>query len=256
MVYRAKSNNVKRLRARKKHDAIMQKAIDAYRKGKQEARTRTGLRAIAAEHGVSYVTLSRQVKGGRSISEFNASKQKISKVEENVLVQFIKESADRGFPMSHKTIAFHANAILQSHLGDGYEPVGESWIFRFLDRHEDELQTHWSKPLDMQRARALNPEVVDAWFDLVKRWIINQGIQKEDIYGMDESGFPPSGQGTERVVGGRGVKTQHKQGGADRENVTALVTICADGTALRPTIIFKGKNFMKKWGKDNIANAS
>ena len=168
----------------------------------------------------------------------------------------VKESADRGFPMSHKTIAFHANAILQSHLGDGYKPVGESWIFRFLYRHEDELQTHWSKPLDMQRARALNPEVVDAWFDLVKKWIVNQGIRKEEIYGMDESGFPPSGQGTERVVGGRGVKTQHKQGGADRENVTALVTICADGTALRPTIIFKGKNFMKKWGEDNIANAS
>ena len=256
MVYRAKSSNVKCLRARKKHDAIMQKAVDAYRKGKQEAKTQMGLRAIASKHGVNYVTLSRQAKGGRSISEFNASKQKISKVEENVLVQFIKESADRGFPMSHQAIAFHADAILQSRLGDGYEPVGESWIFRFLDRHEDELQTHWSKPLNMQRARALNPEVVDTWFDLVERWVVNQGIKKEDIYGMDESGFPPSGQGTERVVGGRGVKTQHKQGGADWENVTALVTICADGTALRPTIIFKGKNFMKKWGKDNIANAS
>jgi len=52
------------------------------------------------------------------------------------------------------------------------------------------------------------------------------------------------------------MKTQHKQGGADRENVTAIVTICADGTTLRPTIIFKGQNFMTKWAENNVANAS
>jgi hypothetical protein len=38
--------------------------------------------------------------------------------------------------------------------------------------------------------------------------------------------------------------------------VTAIVTICADGTTLRPTIIFKGQNFMMKWAENNVANAS
>ncbi|PCH42786.1 DDE-domain-containing protein, partial [Wolfiporia cocos MD-104 SS10] len=66
----------------------------------------------------------------------------------------------------------------------------------------------------------------------------------EDIYGMDESGFPPSSQGRIRVIGAWGTKTQHKQGGGVRTNVTALVTICADGSALDPMIIFKGKNFI------------
>ncbi|KAF9524941.1 hypothetical protein CPB83DRAFT_725609, partial [Crepidotus variabilis] len=59
-------------------------------------------------------------------------------------------------------------------------------------------------------------------------------IKPGNIYGMDESGFPPSHQGVERVVGRRGTKTQHKTGSANRENVTVLVTICADGTALDP----------------------
>ncbi|KDQ54526.1 hypothetical protein JAAARDRAFT_83974, partial [Jaapia argillacea MUCL 33604] len=59
-----------------------------------------------------------------------------------------------------------------------------------------------------------------------------------------------------RVVGGRGTKVQHKQGGADRENVTAIVTICADGSTLKPSLIFKGKNFMSKWGQNNVSNAS
>ena len=73
---------------------------------------------------------------------------------------------------------------------------------------------------------------------------------------MDESGFPPSHGGVERVVGRRGAKAQHKIGSANRENVTALVTICADGTALKPTIIFKGQRFQANWMKNNLSDAS
>ncbi|KAJ7040000.1 hypothetical protein C8F04DRAFT_887737, partial [Mycena alexandri] len=53
----------------------------------------------------------------------------------------------------------------------------------------------------------------------------------EDVYGMDESGFTLGHQGRERVIGRRGT---HKQGGGDKENVTVIVTICADGTYPKP----------------------
>ncbi|KIJ52065.1 hypothetical protein M422DRAFT_157164, partial [Sphaerobolus stellatus SS14] len=73
---------------------------------------------------------------------------------------------------------------------------------------------------------------------------------------MDESGFPPESARTQRVLGRRGTKIQHKQGTANRENVTVLVTICADGGVLRPTIIFKGKNIQQGWGANNPSHAS
>ena len=73
---------------------------------------------------------------------------------------------------------------------------------------------------------------------------------------MDKSGFPTGDPRTERVIGRRGTKVQHKQTEGDRENMTVLVTICADGTSLRPTIIFKGKNFMTKWNDNNPLQAS
>jgi len=57
------------------------------------------------------------------------------------------------------------------------------------------------------------------------------------------------------VVGARGTKTQHKKGGADRENVTAIITICADGTTIKPLIIYKGKNMMQKWNNNNVCDA-
>lgn len=134
--------------------------------------------------------------------------------------------------------------------------IGDTWVGRFLERYRDRLQMHWSKPLDTQRAQSMNPEAKKKWFELLEEFVVKAGIRPEDLYGMDETGCPPSDQGTERVCGGRGSKTQHKQGGANRENVTAIVTICADGTTLRPTIIFKGQNFMTKWADDNVAKAS
>jgi hypothetical protein len=92
----------------------------------------------------------------------------------------------------------------------------------------------------------MNPGAKKAWFQLLEEFGVKAGIQHEDLYGMDETGCPPSDQDTQHVVGGQGTKTQHKQGGADCENVTAIVMICVDGLTLKPTIIFKGQNFMNK----------
>lgn len=257
MVGRALSNSVKAQARRRAGDARMQEAINTYleEKAKPDGSKKRGARPIADAYGVCYRTLLRLAKGNQSISAFNASKRKLTSAEEHVLTDFILESADRAIPLTSKNIETHANAILRFRSTPG-ELVGINWVARFLERNRDKLQTHWSSPLATERARSLNKEAVKHWFDLVYKRLVESGIKKHNIYGMDESGFPPSDQGRTRVVGRRGSKMQHKAGSANRENVTALVTICADGTALRPTIIFKGRNFLKKWGEDNVSGAS
>ncbi|KAJ7165294.1 hypothetical protein C8R46DRAFT_834842, partial [Mycena filopes] len=80
-----------------------------------------------------------------------------------------------------------------------------------------------------QRAQSLNPEAVKSWVDLVKKWIVGNGVSPDRIYGMDESGFPMGYTGKECIVGARRTKTQHKQGGASRQNITVVVTIRGDG---------------------------
>jgi hypothetical protein len=49
---------------------------------------------------------------------------------------------------------------------------------------------------------------------------------------------------------------QHAKGSAGRKNVMAIITICADGTVLKPSIILKGQNVMMKWGDNNVSEAS
>jgi hypothetical protein len=68
------------------------------------------------------------------------------------------------------------------------------------------------------------------------------------VLGMDESGFPMGYTGKERVVGARGTKTQHKQGGASRQNIMAVVMIRGDGKmVVPPMVIFPGVNFQTAW---------
>ena len=60
----------------------------------------------------------------------------------------------------------------------------------------------------------------------------------------------------EWVIGARQAAMEHQQQDGNRENVTVLMTICVDGTALPPTAIFKGRAFQMKWKQDNPADAA
>jgi hypothetical protein len=118
--------------------------------------------------------------------------------------------------MTYKNIELHTNAIIEGREEPG-QPVGVAWVGRLLERYRDKLQTHWSKPLATERAKSLNPDAVKHWFKLVKETMVSKGTKAHNIYGMDESGFPPSDQGRQRVVGRRGTKTQHKTGSGNRQ---------------------------------------
>ena len=134
------------------------------------------------------------------MSTFNASKRKLTFAEERVLVDFILASLDCAMPPTLKKVTEHANGIFEG-CGTSYEPVGECRVGRFLDRYHEEVQTHWSRPLATEHAKALNKGVVTHWFELMKENIIVKGIKPKNIYGMDKSRFPPSDQGVQRVVG-------------------------------------------------------
>lgn len=243
--------------ASEKHIALLDQAVKLYREEqKKPISQQRGYRTIAQQFpGVSYSTLRRRIEGKQSIQAFNTSKLKLTVAEEDTLVQLVELSADWSNPLTYETIAKYANEIGRARVGPSFTPVGKNWVCRLLERRRDQLQTYWSKPLDTQRARSLNPEAVKHWFELVKREIVDAHIMPENIYGMDESGFPPSNQGTSRVIGRRGNKMQHKQGGSNRENATGLIGICADGTAIRPLIIFKSEYMYQSWFNNNVANA-
>jgi hypothetical protein len=74
----------------------------------------------------------------------------------------------------------------------------------------------------------------------------------KNVYGMDESGFLFGGdERGDTVYCEPETAVQVKQTEGNKDNVTAVVTICADGTALVPTVIFKGKHVNSAWHDAN-----
>jgi hypothetical protein len=50
-------------------------------------------------------------------------------------------------------------------------------------------------------------------------------------------------------------KSVYAKAEGNRELVTVIETICADGTSLKPTAIFKGKKISAAWGRNNPIDA-
>ena len=192
----------------------------------------------------------------QSHKEFFAAWQKLTRVEEETLAKNIPQLADRGFPPTREGVTEMGNLLLRTRLGHSFQPLGIHWIDRYLGRMCHTLGSKWSRPLDIIRAEYLTQEAVNDWFhNIVKTYVVDAGIEPQNIYGMDETGFQLGDHGRQRVIGRKNAKSQHKQTGGDHETITVLATICADGSYLNPSIIYKGTNVMKKWGERNVANA-
>ena len=187
------------------------------------------------------------------MSAFNATKQKLTPAEEDVLVDAIILASRQGIPYTHNHIREEANAILRSRCGRQYEKVGKCWVDNFLRRHDNRLHTYWSAPLPSVRAKAGNQDNIAGYFELVKELIANPKVTPERVWSMDETQANPDGTPTQRVVGESGLRRQHQQGLSNKQTITVLVTIGANGSSISPTTVFKGKKIPATWKANNVS---
>jgi hypothetical protein len=208
---------------------------------------------VARMCNVPKETLRRRVARLPSRQDAAAKRGWLNHAESQELIDHILTRADQGFPIGRKDIKRYALEIARIGHPD-LAALGPSWVDRFIARHQDQLQMHWTANLDHSRAAGVNPTAIRHWFELVASAFQAYNFMPENVYGFDESGFPFGGDGArQRVVGRTDARIQHIQRGGNRENVTVMVTICADGTTTRPTVIFKGKKMYSDWTKANVA---
>ncbi|THV02099.1 hypothetical protein K435DRAFT_817878 [Dendrothele bispora CBS 962.96] len=170
--------------------------------------------------------------------------------------------AERGFPLDHKRLKEHADAIARARHVDNFPEagVGKDWTARFASDHNDCIGMYWTHALDRSRARAVNAYNHEHYFDLLEEVVEGKGgddvIPDELKYGTDESGLQRGVGLKTRAFGAKGTKVQQQQRSGDRENITVIVTICGDGTSTTPGVIYKGEGFQAKWKQDNPLNCS
>ncbi|KAF8185617.1 hypothetical protein K438DRAFT_1524789, partial [Mycena galopus ATCC 62051] len=207
---------------------------------------------------LSSSTLNRLANGRLTQSASNAAKSWLMEEETEIVICYAIEVVSRGFPLTHARLKDCVDSICRARMGDEFPAagVGINWTQRFCEKYSDRLRTYWSAVLDNKRGRAVNPITNKAYFDLLEEVLAGERdyefdqalgdssgppegflavpIKPENIYSSDESGFFPAGNVRQRVIGPKGKQTQHQQSDGGRKNTTVMVTICADGTSLRP----------------------
>ncbi|TFK17697.1 hypothetical protein FA15DRAFT_604569, partial [Coprinopsis marcescibilis] len=211
---------------------------------------------------LNHNTLRNLTKGGTSIQDFNAEKRWLTKEETERVIQATIEFGEWGHPFSYSCLEEQVNSICRARLGKKFPStgVGKRWSQRFVSKFSDQLHIYCTKPLDNVRSRAVNKHTNNAWFDLVETVQLtgdNGGpIAPECTWAMDETGFQPnSGEGMEYVIGRTGKAIQYQQRSGSHENITVLVTIGGNGTALQPLVLYSGKSFQSHWIQEDPAKA-
>ena len=206
---------------------------------------------------LAHNTLARHGKGGVTLTQSNRQKSWLTAEEEENIINFAIEVAQRGFPLSPRRLKDHCEAVLQHRLGKNFPEggLGRDWGNCFITKHHNRIGMYWSSALDGSHGRAVNLVTKEEYFRILKEVREKYNIPDELVYGADETGIQLGIGVTEWVIGPAEAKIQHQQQSGTRENITVLPTICADGTSLAPTVIYKGEAFQTKWLQDNPLDA-
>lgn len=271
MVGRALSDTKKKQNIHEVEEKFRLHAIAAYRlelakpEGKRQS-SRTVARDFIClykqETGhdltLDHSLLCRRAVGGNMRMQANAARSWLTDEEQEIIIGYMVECGSRGFPLSHRRLWEHVNGVLQARLGGAFpiDGVGKNWTNCFIEKHSDRLKMSWATPLEAKRGRAVNEQTINAFYDILEHVTEKYEINFKLIYGVDEFGTNPFNGERERVIGGVGNDPRYQLRDGNRENITVIVTICADGTTTPPATIFKGQAFQVKWKQDNPANSS
>jgi hypothetical protein len=202
------------------------------------------VRKAATIYSVSRTTIHAQRAGRPSRCDKPANLRKLTDLEEKVLLERVLDLDARGFQPRLSEIREMANRLRTDR--DASE-VGIRWANGFV-KQPPELTTRFRRRIDYERAQCEDPDVVKAWFRLVRNMMDKYGIQEEDIYNFDETGFLMGILSSANVVTSseRRGRPRTKQPG-NREWVTVIQAVCADGWIVPPYFVVKGKNHLLPW---------
>jgi hypothetical protein len=192
---------------------------------------------LATKHGVDRSTLSRHHRGVQSSHQNQYENQRIlNNQQSKELIKWINQLTERGLPPSHSMLRNFAKEIT------GNKP-GKCWPNRFLKKHNNELISRYTTGIDSSRKRADSAYKYALYFELMARKIEEYGIEPRDMYNMDEKGFLIGVLSKAKRIFSR---RQYEKGGlkqrlqdGNREWITTVACICADGTSLSSGLIYQ-----------------
>jgi hypothetical protein len=192
-------------------------------------------------------TLRDRISGRTERRIVRANSHKLTEIEEDSLQNWILSMDARGSAPRPSAVREMANLLLESRGITPAPSVGENWVTKYVKRHP-KLSSRFSRRYNYERAKCEDPKIIGEWFTLVQQTIIQYGINPDDVYNFDETGFAMGLTSTARVITRSeyyGRRSLLQPG--NREWVTTIECINASGWVLPPTVIFKGRIYIEGW---------
>jgi hypothetical protein len=195
----------------------------------------------ASIYDVPCSTLGDRIKGLPTRAEAHADQRALSVAEEEVVVEWAKVPGCWGIPMTYSTLTKYASEISGRH-------IGESWPKRFLARHPD-FKVKATLGLEKCCAKALNKTAVEGYFNILEEVVHEYHIKPGNQWNMDEKGVQLGIRAKVAAIIDRDQATVYSVEDGNRELVTIIEAVCADGRALSPSVIFQGTRRNPEWGR-------
>jgi hypothetical protein len=205
---------------------------------------------VAEKYGVNRSTLSRRFrrKTGSKKAQYD-NQQFLTNQQSKSLYEYIHHLCERNLAPTPTMVANFAADIA------GKRP-GKNWVARWLKKHPGILIQKNTSGLDIDRQKSERKDRYEAYMMHLGEKFGKYELQPCQIYNMDEKGFSmgilQKGSRIFSKAAYEQGKYKHFLQDGNREWITVLACICADGTALPPALIYAAKsgNLQDSWLQD------
>ncbi|KJZ68840.1 hypothetical protein HIM_11770 [Hirsutella minnesotensis 3608] len=199
------------------------------------------IRSVAMRFGMGHITLRYRLKRSEHKSSRIAHNRKLSVADEGAICRYVDRLDAINLAVRPEFIVDAANAILRANapsakLGDP-PTVGVHWATRFIQRHNYDKRRQ--KTLSADRAASEDLHWVVEYFKRLQKILEQEGIQPDDIWNMDETGFRV-GVGKDQLIITKRKRSHYFGIPENRESATLIEAISAVGHFTPTFIILAG----------------
>ncbi|KAJ8110223.1 hypothetical protein OPT61_g6878 [Boeremia exigua] len=203
--------------------------------------------ALAKKHSCCRTTLARRHKHQVVPHTVKINNQRLLNPRDEVeVVEYIRGLTKRNMkPTRQMVMNFVAPLCCRA--------PSEAWVTRFLNRNSDLLINAYTTPMDSNRIHADSIDSYQLYFELLHSKMKEYNILPRDTYNMDEKGFAIGVSGRSKRIFDKALyqtkRFQKSLHDGNREWVSILVSVCADGSVLPPGVIYPaaGRAVQANW---------
>lgn len=206
---------------------------------------------VIREYNIPRRTLFDRLAGRNSRFQPRPQLRRLKGYQEDGVIKYCLDMERVGIDIRRRHVADVAHRVLKDMAEDPEDPpppVSRRWVSRFIQRNP-ELCTVTKQSIEVLRKASHNPNAIVTWFDNYRRLRDELGMQEEDIWNFDETGFRIGVGRKQRVV----VSAKHKRrkdyipSTSGKGYATSIECISAAGGVIPPFVILQGKHILAKW---------